>query len=371
MSDNRSENSLQGAQETQGAYIDSISGIDQGGAEKVPKTASRKRWSSGVVVFLVFLVMIGAGFSVAGMILWSQERAQRIELENLEPVEKVIEKIEVVKEGGNVITVETENLGKNEREVREVVTEVRKKIDEWAEVKDAYDEMRSPVIYTVYDGYTTLFYQVDETEIIVPLDRSYGLMLGYLSGWGRTTVEKMQNIVRSKEMRDKLMSFLEERGFRRYEAVQEIYFAENEMINDETGVICHLGSGSEALDFACSHVSWVNAEELAFANELLTGNVEEILWESADGERRKAKVIDVHGAKIKESVITPYQTVRVETAGGFLDFYREGEEGRWKFLAETQGDADCKVYDTLEKRKAFAGVVCYDGEELKKVEISE
>ena len=73
--------------------------------------------------------------------------------------------------------------------------------------------------------------------------------------------------------------------------------------------------------------------------------------------------------KIKDSQNTPYQTLEVEIGGGYALFYRTSPEGKWQYFAGGQSYLDCSDYNTEDLKKAFAGDVCYNGNQQSTVQL--
>ena len=67
-------------------------------------------------------------------------------------------------------------------------------------------------------------------------------------------------------------------------------------------------------------------------------------------------------SRVKDSQISPYQTLQVAIGGGYALFYRVSPDAEWQYFAGGQSYLDCSYYDTEDLRKAFAGDVCYDGQ---------
>ena len=67
-------------------------------------------------------------------------------------------------------------------------------------------------------------------------------------------------------------------------------------------------------------------------------------------------------SKIKNSQVSPYQTLQVAIGGGYALFYRVNPDAEWQYFAGGQAPLNCGDYNTEDLRKAFAGDVCYDGQ---------
>ena len=65
-------------------------------------------------------------------------------------------------------------------------------------------------------------------------------------------------------------------------------------------------------------------------------------------------------SKVKDSQISPYQTLQVAIGGGYALFYRVSPDADWQYFAGGQAPLNCSDYDTEDLRKAFAGDVCYE-----------
>lgn len=235
-------------------------GDENEGAQEELHGEDKKRKNGFLLGFLVFLCLIGVGFGVTGMVLWLRERdlREQAESEKVVQIERIVEEVEVVKDDGGVVTIETESLGKNEQKVREVVSEMRTQIADWVKVENAYREWVSPVMYSVYDNFLPE-YRPEGLEKIVSLNRSYGLKVEYPTGWDRTTRETMRQMIAGEELREKIAEFLKGQSFEEYDLGDETAVV-REMINREDGIICVLGSGMDTLDFTCGHISWVDIE---------------------------------------------------------------------------------------------------------------
>lgn len=111
----------------------------------------------------------------------------------------------------------------------------------------------------------------------------------------------------------------------------------------------------------CAKVDWhlLTVEERELVSEL------EIAYYNKTSKYPISLGLDY---KIKNSQISPYQTLRVALGGGYALFYRVSPDDEWQYFTGGQAPLECSEYFTEDLQKAFAGDICYNGSERSEVQ---
>lgn len=196
---------------------------------------------------------------------------------------------------------------------------------------------------TIYDTISPII-KLDEAKILLRAEKSYGIDAPYSS-----SLDNQLN----KEIGDALASKLSELGFAENNEISGPSFivGGKYFTNTSTDVTCVI-TNNIPVTAACSHKSWIAADTVKIANELAEA------YYKKKGNYPIA--INASYYTIKDSPVSPYQTLTttVENAAGL--FYRVDKEAEWQFFQGTQAVLDCADYDTKDVRNAFAGEECWD-----------
>lgn len=113
----------------------------------------------------------------------------------------------------------------------------------------------------------------------------------------------------------------------------------------------------------CAKVDWhfLTAEEKEFVGKLETAYFNKTGKYPITLSGYPMNLTDLE-SKIKNSQISPYQTLQVAIGGGYALFYRVSPDAEWQYFTGGQGPLSCSDYDTEDLRKAFAGDACFDGQ---------
>lgn len=311
----------------------------------VPEKKSRK-WPT---IVLAVITVLGVAFGVTMMILWLQEKGK-------EPTIEVEEKTTIVEKVGDTITITTESEGENERRIKELLDDLAGKIPEWVEVWSSAGVKMPPRVTKVYNYETyPILYRPEELRISVALNRSYGLMLdsnNYTDSMALRNkyIDKFLTVVP-----EKMREYLRGRGFSQYDEY------DTEYMNDE-GIICQIGASWPDPAIQCAYKDWYNAKIAAFSNEVAIGA------NYPEGEYLGLNPDDL---VIEDSKYKPYQRMTGGVLGAVGLWYRASPDTPWQWFGGFQAVPECSEYKTDDLKKAFAGEVCYEGEEEKVVEVGE
>ena len=106
----------------------------------------------------------------------------------------------------------------------------------------------------------------------------------------------------------------------------------------------------------CAKTNWILLTEAD--KDLILG------LETAYYEKEGKYPSVIYGIRdIENSQYTPYQTLNVRIGGGYALFYRVSPEEKWQYFAGGQSALPCSDYNTEDLKKAFAGNVCYEGDQ--------
>ena len=169
-------------------------------------------------------------------------------------------------------------------------------------------------------------------------------------------VEGYGDLDKAYELTEKYGKKLEASGFVE-DAVS--FFGVADYYNKETGIVCRMTSGMPNV-FGCGYSKWIKDETIALANELAEA------YKVKEGSY--PVYLNVSNVKIKDSSVSPYQTLQVSFENAAALFYRVSKDAEWKFFRAAQAPADCSDYNTEDLKKAYAGDGCYVGNELRTVE---
>lgn len=120
-------------------------------------------------------------------------------------------------------------------------------------------------------------------------------------------------------------------------------------INPNTGVIC---SGESVME--CANTAWYPAEGSDTA--LLLNDLANVLASQPDITVTASDILSI--GDIKDSEISPYQTVTGSFNNGGVSFYRVGPNSEWLFGYIAQSILSCEYYNNVDMRNAYASEQC-------------
>lgn len=120
-------------------------------------------------------------------------------------------------------------------------------------------------------------------------------------------------------------------------------------INPSTGVIC---SGETVVE--CANMAWYPAEGSDTA--LLLNDLANVLASQPDITVTASDILSI--GDIKDSEISPYQTVTGSFNNGGVSFYRVSPNSEWLFGYIAQSILSCEYYNNVDMRNAYASEQC-------------
>lgn len=277
------------------------------------------------VVFCAILAIAGVVFGIYELVDSNQKSQQISEL-----------KAQVESQGDDASLDDATAIAtkptQNDSEVKELIDTLQTVIDETvgkASIK-TYD---NSIVLTKNEGFKT----------ILPIDRSYGVYSPYT-----------EDINVYNRVEDTTVDKLKELGFIDNSEINgPVYLVGHaNMINNNTGIICNI-LGSVPFEVSCGHSAWVLDETITQANKLSDAYYAV--------ESSYPFSINLTNYAIKDSLVSPYQTLKVPVSNAMGLFYRMSPDADWKYFTATQAVLDCSEFSSQDLKNAFSGEICYDG----------
>ena len=277
--------------------VSPISASTQSLEPPVATPTNKNKKSKGLIFGVVFCAILAIGGIVFGIyeLMDSNQKSQQIsEL-----------KAQVESQGDNVslddATVIATKPTQNDPEVKELSDTLQAVIDETvgrASIK-TYD---NSIILTKNEGFKT----------ILPINRSYGVYSPYTED---------TNVYNKVE--DTTVDKLKELGFIDNSEINGPAYlvGHANMINNNTGIICNI-PGSIPFEVSCGHSAWVLDETIAQANKLSDAYYAV--------ENSYPFSINLMNYVIKDSLVSPYQTLKVPVSNAMGLFYRTSPDADWQ-----------------------------------------
>lgn len=240
---------------------------------------------------------------------------------------------------------EAEIAAEREKNVRAIVGKMKAALEGYLVTEDGAelfefddDEAATPV------------YQAADMKVAIPLEKAIGFMGESVEETilGQPLFDVVWQKISAEDYTKLVDQTFTENGF---EKTGEDWVPMGEYINWETGVVCTNVGGGMPIYFGCGHISWLDEDDVALANELAEA------YEAKEGRTLGSVSIS---EDIEDSEVKPYQRLTVSIPGAAGLFYRVNPEAKWQFFMGTQAPLACSVYDTEDLRNAFAGEPCYD-----------
>lgn len=132
---------------------------------------------------------------------------------------------------------------------------------------------------------------------------------------------------------------------------------------NDSGIICGLYSDAkyvsdnysyEYVYMGCARPewTWLTENEKKLLNEL-----ELAYYEKTE---KYPTILGNYTSGVKDSNYSPYQTMWINVGGAAGLFYRTSPDSEWQYFTATQGELECKDYDTDDLKKAYFGEKCFD-----------
>jgi hypothetical protein len=183
---------------------------------------------------------------------------------------------------------------------------------------------------------------INDGNSYTPAEMSYGAMFNMYSSDSTKALEK------EEQLKTDLVSI----GFSEFAPFKDApFYVVGDGTYEKGNIICTVGTGPHAY-VACSEKDWVTNETRELATQL------------SNAYYAKANsypfTIRVTNPIIKDSSVSPYQTLQVGTENAAGLFYRVSPDAEWQYFTSTQAELECSEYNTDDIRKAYAGDKCYD-----------
>lgn len=288
------------------------------------------------IIALAILLLVGVGLGAAGFVLslQAQDEIDDLKAENA-VLEQPIKVVDIKNDAGEVTQVILPN--SDYRKADEAVRGMIAEIGDLAGQELGESGTSMSRIY-VDDGTVTTFYRPNGTEVLLPLDKAYGLEISEVSDVNKIIDGGWNNSV---------IGFLKGKGFEQMTTTEALPY---EMFySKDSGIVCSVGAAELPWKVHCSHRSWTNTEVVDLTLEVFD--------ESNYGE---VNVLVANPKDIQETKDTDYQTLKANVPGGYALFYRNGENGNWRFVTAGNGLPACDKFDD-EAKQAFVGTTCSNG----------
>ncbi len=271
------------------------------------KNSNGNGWKVATVVATVAAIC-GVGFGAYGMVQNNQNQAKTTSNNNT----------------SNTNEAPAENVAADDDEVKELVNQISSVVDEYMgniHFRKTYNEFLPS-------------WKMAGTDIFINMEKSYGIDSGVWSH-NKETEAKLFTVHEPVE------AFLVKNGYVRKEGTSTlpVYY------NEKTEIICELSESSSPWDMGCAKTNWYSAESAELATEL--------------AEISGSDYVGLTSAKIKDSSVSPYQTLIASGHNAAMLFYRKSPNDKWEYLTTTQAAVDCDLYNE-DAKKAFAGDSCWD-----------
>lgn len=303
----------------------SVSNQSSGMSSEVSINKKSKSLIIGVI-FCVILAIIGIVFGIYEFMDSNKKSQQISDLEaQIESQEEVVDL-----SGETVVIADS---AQNDANVRAIVDGMQKIATDTSGVGDI----------KVYDRFFPLA-KSQNAKTLLRLEKSYGLY----------AFSELDDLNESSAISEAIIGKLKELGFVDNDDISGPAFivGGSNLINSDSGIVCNISGGLPFIA-ECGHVSWVSDESIALANKLSDA------YNTVEGSYPFS--INLHGYTIKDSSVSPYQTLRVPVSNAMGLFYRTGPDADWQYFTATQAVLNCDDFNTQDLKNAFAGEACYDG----------
>ena len=233
---------------------------------------------------------------------------------------------EIVETDQNGTTVTT--IIDDEKPVKELVLAVRD------ELQNSIARANFTPTFNNYNQYT----KIPDTDIYTIANESYGVIYNLPQEKLNATDEEVMYNGYSIAV-----NYLEKNGFSK--SFRGLFFDVYE--NSNTGIYCSVNNETLPFILSCAKNTWYETEK----KELILA-----LAKAANTDLVSCKSSCV----VKDSQISPYQTITANGGNAALLFYRTSPDADWQFFTGTQGVLDCTDYSTEDLKNAYAGDACWD-----------
>ncbi len=244
-----------------------------------------------------------------------------------------------------------ENVSKTELDkdasVRSVIDSIKKDIEDAMLIKHENGGSEQFISYNkAYDANFPI-YKSDSAKTGMPLEKSYEISKYFIQPETDATKEKLTNTAKNVLSS---MGFVEYKDANTEDGYLPLAPMSAQYINKSTGVLCAI---SQAVSYiTCGNTSWLSEEYVSLLNNLA----------EAYKEKQKSYPIFImrNKAEIKNSTVSPYQTITVVFGNAAQLFYRASNTSKWVYFTATQNTIGCDRYNTQDLKNAYASDTCYD-----------
>ncbi len=286
------------------------------------------------MISLGALAVAGVTFGIISLINANSKSAEiekpDTEVAQQETGTQIVEKgdatIAVVEPAANQSGV----FGTKDLETRTILAELKATLDAVASSPSEYAE-----------GVTTL-------TIFEPLKTATDLDKAY--GFEYTDI----NVDEARALNEKSIEKLVSLGFVKNEKspLPDYLGSDDDYINPDSNILCSTDRGVP-FNVVCGYYKWVNDDAVTLVNQLAEA------YKNKEGNYPGAIMLRGDDS-IKNSSVSPYQTMNVALIGGGGWFYRVSPDSEWLFFTGGNAPATCDEYNTQDLKNAFAGTPCDD-----------
>lgn len=300
-----------------------------------------------IAVVLALVILAGVGIGIWCAISASNEKKDDDSSKVEDPDDSDDEE-----EPDDEKPTEAEIEAKKLADTQDITEKMKKALKEYLVTDDGTE------LFEFKDGNNaTVLYRAADMEVAIPLVKTVGFTGNSVDGVSEEDMLPLWDKMNSEEYSKMIEKVFTENGFVK---TGEDWTPLGEYVNWETGVICTNITSGMPIYFGCGHISWLDADEVALANELAGAYLAK--------EGKPLGSVSVKVADIENSSVAPYQRLDASIYGAVGLFYRVSPEAKWQFFMGTQSPLSCSDYNTEDLRKAFAGEVCYNESEESIVE---
>lgn len=193
--------------------------------------------------------------------------------------------------------------------------------------------------------------KIEGTSTVIQAEKSYGVYFEISNPSTGIDVYGVRTEI-SNKVGDKLQSI----GFSKstdYDNTPSYIINGTPYYKDDISCLVADGPMFEQLFVGCGYNSWVSSENTDLAKALLNA------YHTKTNDY--PTTIYVKDTEIKNSSVSPYQTISVGTSNAAGLFYRVSPDAEWQYFTSTQAELECSEYNTEDLKKAYAGDKCWDG----------
>lgn len=304
------------------------------------KKAGRGLKVATVVASVIAVVGLAAGacFFVAANESAKENAALRAKLDLIQ-AETGVELVEQVADDGNIVaTVES-----SEDEVKDLVLALRDELEESVRGGVEIEAVFGGGIYTARpDTARPAYIKLPGSDVYTVANQYYGV-LPYFE-YDFSTAEEYEYVA---DVWGMVTDYLTFNGFSK---VRSMAFGDDVYGNTETGIYCTvlpLGVKYGFDSVRCASGDWydVGTKDLIVALAKASG------YDYIELTSR---------SEIKDSEVSPYQTLEASLDVAALFFYRVSPDADWQFFTGAQALIGCDAYNTQDLKNAYAGEMCWN-----------